>query len=372
MKTLLWLKTLLLLGTLCYSANAFAGYFWWQDSTNGFMNPSLIPSSFTTNFNYGYRPVTNQSHADTLVVFLPGTGVRTDAYTDFYENAVNHGYFVMALDWINDHDSTPLCTSNAGCEGLLYQQQVDGVANGFFDAYFGPFGSNPGQQDYNSITSRFGHFLKWLIATDSSGAAQWSQFCSSFNAAGVCTTPRWSNIIVAGHSQGGMVAWWILKNHGAKKGIALSAPSARMNTASVTPASAAWTPFTTNPSPGDTPYNFYLGAPAAASRLRAFLNFYDPRYKPGVTLPGEPTSANPNWVPNKGKNQPANLVDMGLHETRVDPDTVCNTGNWTHWITAMEPADNGATHGSTAVNGDGWASSAPGFRLCVWNFLLEQ
>jgi pimeloyl-ACP methyl ester carboxylesterase len=367
-----WLKILVILGSLFYSADAFAGYFWWQYSTNGFMNANRIPSGFTINYNYGYRPVTNQSHADTLVLFLPGTGVRTDSYTEFYQNAVNHGYFVMALDWINDHDSTPLCTSNASCEGLLYQQQVDGAANGFFDAYFGPSGSNPGQQDYNSITNRFGFFLKWLMATDASGASQWSQFCASFNANGVCTTPQFSKIIVAGHSQGGMIAWWILKNHGAKKGIALSAPSARMNTASVTPASSAWTPFTTNPSPGDAPYNMYLGAPTAAGRYRVFLNFFDPRYKPGVTVPGEPTSSNPNWVPNNGKNQPGNLVDMGKHETRISADTACDTTDWTQWVTVMDPGDPGSTHGSTAINGAGWDSSAPGFRACVWNFLLDQ
>src|SRR5262249_60932912 len=107
MTTSRYLKLLLFLGTLFYSTHAFAGYYWWQYSTNGFMDASLIPSSFATNFNYGYRPVTNQSHADTLVLFFPGTGVRTDAYTDFYQNAVNEGFFIMALDWINEHDAAP-------------------------------------------------------------------------------------------------------------------------------------------------------------------------------------------------------------------------------------------------------------------------
>lgn len=354
------------------STNAFAGYYWWQYSTNGFMDASRIPSNFTINDNYGYRPVTNQSHADTLVVFLPGTGCRTDGYTEFYENAVNQGYFVMALDWINDHDSTPLCTSNASCAGLLAEQLVEGTSHGFLDTYFGAGGTNPGQQGYNSIKNRFGYFLKWLMATDASGAAQWSQFCSSFDASGVCTTPAWSKIIIAGHSQGGQLAWWILKNEDAKKGIALSSPSSRMNTANVSPASSSWTPFTTNPNPGDTAYNMLLGAPQAAGRLRVFLDFYDKRYKPGVTVAGEPTSANPNWVPNLGKNQPGNLVDMGKHETRIYPDTTCNTTSWTQWLTVMETGDNGSAHTATAMDGDGWDTTAPGFRECVWDYLLEQ
>jgi hypothetical protein len=361
------------------STKAFAGYYWWKYSTNGFMNANWLPddgtpeTQYALHYNYGYRPVTNQAHADTLVVFLPGVPARTDGYEDFYINAVNQGYFVMGLDYINDHGLTELCTSNLNCAGLYAQQTVMGNPNGFFRKYFDFGGQVPGMSGYNSITNRFGYWLKWLIATDPSGAAQWQQFCSAWGAVGECITPNWSKIIVASHSNGGALAWWILKNKGAKKAILLSAPSGRMNTANVTPASSEYTDFTTNPNPGDTHYAMYDNGTNYIGKVRAFLNFFDSRYKPGETVPGEPTSTNPNWVPNKGKNQPGNLVDLlGNIEKRVQPDSVCDTTGWTHWLTVTEPGDNGATHNSTASDGAGWPNTAPGWRECVWNFMLEH
>lgn len=364
---------------MCAStAKAFAGYYWWKYSTNGFMNASYLPddgtpdTQYALHYNYGYRPVTSQAHADTLVLFLPGVPARTDGYEQFYENAVNHGYFVMALDYINDHGVTELCTSNPGCAGQYAQQTVTGYPRGFFGKYFGSSGSNPGMAGYNSIVNRFGYYLKWLIQTDPSGAAQWRQFCSAFDNNGVCTSPVWSKIIVAAHSNGGALAWWIVKNLGAKKALLLAAPSARMNTANTSPASSAYTPYTTNPNPQDAAYDMYSNGGAAVSKVRAFLDFYDARYKPGVTVPGESTSTNPNWEPSKGKNQPGNLVDIGLTEHRIDADTECDTTGWGHWVTVMEPGDNGATHNAPASDGAGWPNTAPGFRACVWNYLLDN
>jgi hypothetical protein len=358
---------------------AVEGYFWWQYSTNGFMNAAYLPNdgtdatNYPVHYNYAYRPVSNVSHADTLVLFLPGAGARTDSYTQFYQEAVNRGFFVVGLDYINDHDLTGMCTSNVNCAGLMDEQVVMGTSHGFWDRYFGAGGLVPGKASYNSVVNRFGYFLKWIInSADPAGAAQWSQFCQTWNANGTCDTPAWSNIIIAGHSHGGAVSWWILKNKGAKKGIALSAPSARMNTALVTPVGSDFTPFTTNPNPSDAPYGVFDNGNQYAGKLRVFLDFYDWRYKPGVTVPGEPTSANPNWDPNEGKNQPGNLVDIGKHETRLWPTSICDTTNWTQWITAMEVGDNGATHGAPAANGDGWETSAPGFRSCVWDYLLEH
>ena len=372
----------LLVGALlcAASANAHAGYYWWKYSTNGFMNANWLPDNGTSgtqyalHYNYGYRPVTNQQHADTLVLFIPGEGSRTEGYEQFYENAVNHGYFVMGLDYINDHGVTDLCTSHTNCAGEYAQQTVMGNPNGFFGKYFGSGGQVPGMSGYNSIVNRFGYYLKWLVNTaDTAGAAQWRQFCTTWGSNGECDVPNWSKIVVVGHSNGGAIAWWIAKNKGAKKAVLLSAPSARMNTASLTDtAGPDWTPYSGNPNPGDTHYAMYDNAGTTPSRVRAFLNFFDWRYKPGVTIPGEPTSLNPNWQPNKGKNQPGNLVDIGKVATRIEPETVCDTTGWTQWVTVTSPGDNGSTHGSTASDGDGWPSTAPGFRSCVWNFLLDQ
>jgi len=371
---------LLGLGTAHAEVNYFCdGCYWWRYKAHGYLNESNLPydgsyeTDYAHHFSYGYRPVINRQPVDTLVLFFGGVPSRTEGYEAFYINAVNRGYFVMSLDYINDHGLTELCTSNRDCAGLYAEQTVMGVDHGFFARYFGSSGLTPGKAFNNSIVNRFGHWLKWLIDTDAAGAAQWRQFCSAFDANDICTQPKWSKIIVASHSNGGSLAWWIVKNLGAKKAILLSAPSARMNTANVTPASWEYTPFwLLNPDPSDDHYSMYDNPGTAAGKVRAFLNFHDSRYKPGDTDPSQHPSDNPNWVANEGKNQPGNLVDIGVAEHQMASTGMCNTMAWGPWITVRDSVvpTGGQAHESTAADGASLWSS--GFRTCVWNYLLDQ
>lgn len=375
MRTNALLKALLVLGIVGSSTHAFAGYYWWKYSTNGFMDPSKIPAGtasapdtqYQIHFNYAYRPVTNTSHADTLVVFLPGNSARTDGMTDFYEHAVNHGYYVVALDYINEVGTSTACTSNPACAGQLAKQTVDGTNYSFFTKYFGSGKPTAGQQAYNSVENRFAMFLRWLQNTADPGAG-WGKFCVTANP---CSGPDWSKIIIVGHSLGATNAWWILKNRGAKKGIALSGPSPRMNSSQVTPDACDITPYCLlNPNPSDTAYDMFDNAANYIGKFRVFLNFFDERYKPGVTyaLP----ASNGTFQPGNGRNQPGNLVDMGMTETRISPTSICSSASWGTWITAMTNPDTGSAHSSTAANGADWGTTAPGFRECVWTHLLDH
>src|SRR6185503_7009756 len=150
------------------STPSHAGYYWWRYHAHGFLNANNLPDDGTSDtdyahhFSYGYRPVTNQEqHGDTLVLFLGGVPSRTESYESFYINAVDRGYFVMALDYINDHGLTQLCTSNRDCADEYAEQTVLGTDFGFFIRYFGAGGLVPGKVYQNSITNRFGHWLKW-------------------------------------------------------------------------------------------------------------------------------------------------------------------------------------------------------------------
>lgn len=151
---------------------------------------------------YTSAPASPRSNAH-LLVFLRGTGSedRTDTsqnHKDFFSEAESLGYFVIAPDYF-DSDVTPRanCGCDTHCYGYLRNEQFD-------DSKFSPTGSAKPRdydlmQPYEALEARLTLILSYLIQHD--GSQGWSRFVDPFTG-----LPQWTNIVVAGHSQGSGLA----------------------------------------------------------------------------------------------------------------------------------------------------------------------
>ncbi len=333
--------------------------------------------------NVAYRPGTGDPNVHKLLVFFPGTPATPDQYTEFMLEAVAQGYSVIGLDYVNDASANGLCTCHNGCINALGQQLVLGTNNNFFDNMFGATGQAPDQVSYNSVDTRLSLLLDYLRVNDTAGA--WQDYCNLTNVAPPlsppdyrCTSPNWSTMLVAGHSQGGFVASWILKNTSAQKGLLFSSPNPYKNTASSAQLDTTWNSNASytgvcDATDDEAVFSMYDGS-YPAGRTRAFTSYYDDRYD-GI-----------NWVDHVGHDSTANLEAIGLHETQISPctGTIPAVSTWTKWVTAMDARNHTKLtgsdgHDSTVSNGNGggWCYAYPGvssndFRKQVWDAMLNQ
>jgi hypothetical protein len=182
--------------------------------------------------NFAFAPA-SPAAGPKLLLFLAGSGAKLEGYTDFMEEAAKDGYYVIGLAYRNDHSHTDLCGCMAECMGLMEQQNVTGIDNGFYSGDAGQ-GFLP---KYNSIDHRFSRFVNYLKDHNVDGGHfNWTQFLDANG------DPRWSKIVVAGHSGGGNAATWILKNKAPIAALTFSAPNANLYVAQ--PTDASLTPWT--------------------------------------------------------------------------------------------------------------------------------
>jgi hypothetical protein len=127
-----------------------------------------------------------------LLLFLPATRARPADYQRFLTTALGDGYHVLGLDYWNlGKTLSGTCEADPHCYGTVQRNRFDGTRQSEYSAV-SPAGS---------IVSRFRDAIAHLDDVDPKGG--WGRFVAANE------DIAWSDIVVAGHSQGGGEAAYI-------------------------------------------------------------------------------------------------------------------------------------------------------------------
>ena len=141
-----------------------------------------------------------------LLIFLPATGEVPENYREFLAAAVSVGYSVLGLDYWNTGMSvTHTCRGDPRCYTELQQNRLNGGDPSRF--------SRVGEA--NSILRRFAAAIDYLQTLDPQG--DWGRYL-------VDGHPVWSNVVFAGHSQGGGESAYISHLHKLRGVLMFSSP----------------------------------------------------------------------------------------------------------------------------------------------------
>jgi hypothetical protein len=143
-----------------------------------------------------------------ILLFLDGTGGRPPGPLRFLNRAVERGYRVINLSYIDEPAVSEICIGTTllrepECAREFRQKRIYG------DNVTGLIRDAP--QD--AIMNRFIKLLQHLVAADPSG--QWGQYLDN-------GSPIWNRIAVAGQSQGGGMAEFIAQRQEVGRVIAFS------------------------------------------------------------------------------------------------------------------------------------------------------
>ncbi|MDR0307289.1 MAG: hypothetical protein LBI42_10695 [Chitinispirillales bacterium] len=124
---------------------------------------------------------------DVLFLFFPGTKSRATNYTFLCEAAADQGFHAISLQYMNDISVNFTCSKyrNLDCYENMRQEILFGS----------DFSQHLNVNRSNSAENRLVKLLRYL--SEQYPLDGWEQYLTS---GGV---PRWSKILVAGHSQGG-------------------------------------------------------------------------------------------------------------------------------------------------------------------------
>ena len=165
-----------------------------------------------------------------LVVFLHGVGGTPSGYQTYMEHANALGFHVIGLSYWDTGDyGTPrienICnigtltqTQQSACWGDVRHNMWDGTAVPNFS-----FPTHP------TVKARLDDVLDYLDATYTG----WSQFRESGH-------PKWSKIVIAGHSMGAGVAAWIATQKPVHRLVMMSQPQDYVDDGSGGTIPAAW------------------------------------------------------------------------------------------------------------------------------------
>lgn len=142
-----------------------------------------------------------------LLLFLPATRAKPADYQRFLAAALQDGYHVLGLDYWNlGRTLSGTCEADPHCYGQVQRNRFDGTQPSA-DSDVTPAGS---------IVSRFRDAIAYLDDHDPNGG--WGRFVE----------PRrdiaWSDIVVAGHSQGGGEAAYIAHIRSVRGALMFSSP----------------------------------------------------------------------------------------------------------------------------------------------------
>ncbi|PZE67471.1 hypothetical protein [Curtobacterium sp. MCBD17_021] len=227
-----------------------------------------------------------------LLLFLPATRSKPADYQRFLTTALGDGYHVLGLDYWNlGKTLSATCEADARCYGQVQRNRFDGTRSSAYSSV-SPAGS---------IVSRFRDAVAHLDEVDPAGG--WGRFVQADE------DVLWSDIVVAGHSQGGGEAAYIAHIRPVLGALMFSAP-----VESVGPVHAAWMDH-----PGQTP----------ADRMYAIDDVRD-HYRPRITgswtalgldgTPGDGSVTDP-WrtdtaPPLPGADPHAILTDLPVDDPR--------------------------------------------------------
>jgi hypothetical protein len=161
---------------------------------------TILPSQADSNVvhnNYNNYVMINNSipHLNKLLVFFPGTGAQPQAYIYFLQTAANLGYHTIGLTYNNDTTIETLCTDQpSDCKELARAE-----------VFYGKNYSDVENVDSSEcIRTRLVSLLKYLEVNYPT--ENWGQYLN------VQDSVIWSQVCVAGHSQGSgmasIIAYW--------------------------------------------------------------------------------------------------------------------------------------------------------------------
>lgn len=156
---------------------------------------SRIDTALNDHYAFINRTVTPRNR---LVVFFPGTGAEPKNYRVFPSLAANLGFHAIGLMYPNDETVNGRCgalSADLDCAGDIRGEVLDGVNRTDKVAI----------SRANSIENRLVKLLQHLQRQYPQD--KWSQYIEQD--ANGDSVPRWSSIVVAGHSQGGGYAGYI-------------------------------------------------------------------------------------------------------------------------------------------------------------------
>jgi hypothetical protein len=131
-----------------------------------------------------------------LLVFLPGTGAVAQNYQLILAQAARAGYHAIGISYPNETAVGTLCASEpTTCYAATRLEILTGQATS----------SVTDVSRTNSIENRIVKLLRFMRTTEPS--ANWEQFLVNDS------TPNWSNISIAGHSQGGGHALFVAQRY---------------------------------------------------------------------------------------------------------------------------------------------------------------
>jgi pimeloyl-ACP methyl ester carboxylesterase len=322
----------------------------------------------------------------TLLVFLPGHGSDADGYTEFMREAMAKGYYVIGLAYQNGKSIQSMCGSFADCPGEVLAQNVSfGVDNGFYRAVDGD--PTPYPVVDNSISRRLGAILAKLSSAGIANGFNWRQFYNYADNEVV-----WSKVVIAGHSEGGATATWIVKNRPVIAGLVFESPYSVLNNdaGGVPDAGSAFTPyphlFEPIPPAHQDQAASYLHNDSSnwVNRLYITLNKYDRGFDNVPTSvyfsagnDGVCTSSAtdeicypdgschctiPTWP---GVNMTAAGLALGKTESWMSSAPAALNGHkW--WTSEVQPTGGCTGHGATVADG-----CFPSWMPAYWDLLLD-
>jgi hypothetical protein len=386
-----------------YSTNAY--------SYAGAKYPGIDPCAHKTgdcssglDMNWAYAPDgANEKpyKTPTLLLFLPGHGASVSGYTDFLEAAVKEGYYVVGLAYQNGQTVQGLCGYWADCPGMLFQQNVEhDVDNDFYTTLTQPPYSYPTTS--NSVNYRLAAFLDYLQSQRVSGdTTNWKQFYDY-----PTHNVNWSHIVIAGHSEGGATAAWIVKEKPVIGGITFEAPYSTLDNAAGGPPdvntinysnpadSIIYTPCsdsecfgsTTHPAGNNELFANYLQNDPSTNwvdRLWITLDWWDKGYDDSTTpaqcdtatgdtgiCSGATCSAGQCTIPIwPGLNMRGAALALGKHESFIPVGSYPQGGLGGHrwWTSQTAPSGSCTGHDGTVVNG-----CYPAGMQTYWQMVLDD
>jgi len=196
MKTLLTVFILLIYsGSFAQTKNGFPEAYTVLSVLPSDTDPSITKAN--TPHLVAYNPNAKQGK---LFFFMPGTGgIATKGPRSLFSTAINQGYHVINISYINTPAVAQICrgkalAENPKCTEEFRTRRIYGTNK------FSLIDDKP--QD--AIVSRLTKLLIYLEEHDKKG--NWDAYLEN-------GTPKWNEIVVSGQSQGGGMAAFIAKEH---------------------------------------------------------------------------------------------------------------------------------------------------------------
>jgi hypothetical protein len=155
---------------------------------------SRIMEANTPHF-VAYNPSAKQGK---LLLFLPGTGgIASKGPNDFFRTAIQQGYYVINLSYINTPAIAQICIGNTLSENSNCAEEFR-IRRVYGDNDFSLVTDEP----HDAIINRLTKLLVYLSENDKKG--KWNRYIKDGK-------PKWEEIALAGQSQGGGMAAFIAK-----------------------------------------------------------------------------------------------------------------------------------------------------------------